>query len=614
MCGITGFTWQDEPLVTRMTTAIQHRGPNQHGLHVAPGISLGHRRLSILDLSENGRQPLYNEDRTIALVYNGEIYNYQTIKQKLSRHSFTSTTDSEVIIHAYEEWGDKSFALYNGIFAFALWDSKKKRLYLVRDRYGVKPLYYTKTKKGLVFGSELKALFTCPDVPKLIDPQSTADYLTFRYVPSPRTMFNGIEHIPLGHYLIHQSGKHKLVKYADLFQPVPVTNPYDQFRNTFFDAVKGQLMSDVPLGVFLSGGLDSGSVVAAMSKTTDNINTFSVGYKNAFADDELTKAAAIAKHYNTDHHEVVIDFNPLKQLPRVQGHMDEPISDPAALALDALSTAAAQKVTVVLSGDGADETWAGYEHYKIITAAKRIAPFIPAKAQLAKLARAVPTPILNKFFKYAGALGTKGQDRLVDFASNIGELRHDYLTINAIFTEDEKKTILQTPFTKPDRIIAPRPVKHYELNDLLTTDFKNFLQHLLLKVDKVTMAHSLECRVPYLDNNLVNLAFSVNPSLKIQHGVEKAIVRNALAKDLPSFLTHRKKQRFFVPIHHWFKDYRDDFDALLTKERFAALGLNHAQLMPIINSFSNSPLYAGRQLWALTSLAAWHQALFEHNS
>lgn len=613
MCGITGITWQDEQLVTRMTAAIAHRGPNQHGTYTAPGISLGHRRLSILDLSENGKQPMFNEDNTLALIYNGEIYNYQSIKEKLTNHTFRSNTDSEVILHAYEQWGEKSFAQYNGIFAFALWDTKKKRLYLVRDRYGVKPLYYTKTKKGLVFGSELKALFVCQDVPKTIDPQATADYLTFRYVPSPRTMFKGVEQIPLGHYLVHQSGKYKLVKYAGLHNPVAVTNPYAQFRDTFFGAVKGQLMSDVPLGVFLSGGLDSGSVVAAMSKTTDNIKTFSVGYKNAFEDDELAKAAAIAKHYNTDHQEVTIDFNPIKALPRVQGHMDEPISDPAALALDALSAAAAQKVTVVLSGDGADETWAGYEHYKIITTAKRIAPFIPAKKQLATLARAVPKPILNKFFKYAGALGTKGQDRLVDFAAGIGELRRDYLTINAIYTDDEKKALLRKPFSKPDRIIAPRAVKNYGLNDLLTTDMRTFLQHLLLKVDKITMAHSLECRVPYLDNNLVNLAFSVNPAIKIQHGVEKAVVRQALANDLPAFLAHRKKQRFFVPIHHWFKDYRDDFDALLTKERFTALGLKHEELKKIIDSFHHSPLYAGRQLWALTSLAAWHQALLEHN-
>ena len=613
MCGITGITWRDEPLVTLMANAIAHRGPNQHGTFSETGISLGHRRLSILDLSEHGKQPMFNEDQTITLVYNGEIYNFKDIRAKLDRHHFRSQTDSEVIIHAYEEWGEKSFAQYNGIFAFALWDGKKKKLYLVRDRYGVKPLYYVSTPKGLAFASELKALFACPNVPKTIDPQSVADYLTFRYVPSPRTIFKGISQVPIGNFIVYQDGKHKLVSYAKLFEEIAVTNPYTQFRDTFFSAVKGQLMSDVPLGVFLSGGLDSGSVVAAMSKTTDNIKTFSVGYSTQFEGDELTKAQAIAKHYNTDHHEVTIDFNPLSRLSLVQKHMDEPISDPAALALDALSEAAAKKVTVVLSGDGADETWAGYEHHKIMMTANKYAPFIPAKRSFSKLAKLVPPSMLNSVFKYAGALGIKGQERLIEFAGGVGELRHDYLTINSIYTEAEKKSLLTTPFVAPERIIAPTPVLPYKLNDLLTVDIKTFLQHLLLKVDKITMAHSLECRVPYLDNNLVNLAFSVDPSIKIQRGVEKSVVRKALAKDLPSFLANRKKQRFFVPIHHWYKDYRNDFDTLLTKERLATLGIRSETLTTIASTFDSSPLYAGRQLWALTSLAAWHQALFERN-
>ncbi|MBN2368762.1 asparagine synthase C-terminal domain-containing protein, partial [Candidatus Woesearchaeota archaeon] len=407
-------------------------------------------------------------------------------------------------------------------------------------------------------------------------------------------------------------------RYSELYYKKKISLPEKEFRKLFMDTVESQLISDVPLGVFLSGGLDSGTIVSAMRHLDQNIKTFSVGYDvKEFSDDELKKAKKTSDYYNTDHKEVLLDFNPFDIMPKVAWHMDEPISDPASLALYLLSKEARKKVTVVLAGDGADELFGGYEHYKILMGTKKIYPIIPSKKLVTWIIKNTPKPLLDKFFKYSSSLGEKGIERFSKYFLEFGNPAKDYLNINSLFTKAEKEKVLSEKIQSDALNSVERHSRRssHSLNNFLNIDINTFLQHLLVKVDKMTMAHHLECRVPYLDNNIVNFAFSLPQKYKLRGNNEKYIIRSALKKDLPEFLLKRKKQRFFVPIHYWYKEYNDEFKEILSREKLKEQGLfRYEYIEEIRNKFDRSPLYYGRQIWNLTTFMNWYDVFMEKKS
>ncbi|MGD9976206.1 MAG: asparagine synthase (glutamine-hydrolyzing), partial [Desulfatirhabdiaceae bacterium] len=371
MCGICGFTGNDPELIRRMNQQITHRGPDQDGIFCCPDVSLGHRRLSIIDLSEQGRQPMFNEDRSICLVFNGEIYNFQELRDDLIQkgHTFVSRSDSEVIIHAYETWGIDAIHRLRGMFAFAIYDANTRSIFLVRDRIGIKPLYYYAQNNRLVFASEIKAILEDTRIPRQLNPQALFDYLGFEFTPAPDTMFTDIHKIPAGHYLAWKDGQAQLISWWDLkftgiYPPMTFGDAVEKERELLDFAVKSHLISDVPLGVFLSGGLDSSAIVAMMRRhITGPLKTFTIGYRDKTFS-EMDYAKIVADYFQTEHQVLMLDNLKPEYVEQALWHLDEPMTDLSAVPLYLLCQQAKQYVTVCLSGEGGDESFAGYDRFK----------------------------------------------------------------------------------------------------------------------------------------------------------------------------------------------------------------------------------------------------------
>ncbi|MEK6900782.1 MAG: asparagine synthase (glutamine-hydrolyzing), partial [Nanoarchaeota archaeon] len=443
MCGIVGFSgFEDTKLLQEMTSLLSHRGPDQSGSYTDEFVSLGHRRLSIIDLSEDGKQPMSNEDDTIWIVFNGEIYNYKELRVKLEerKHTFKSKTDTEVIIHAYEEYGEKCVELFNGDFAFAIYDVNKKSLFMARDRLGIKPLYYTVVDGHFYFASEIKAILSSPEVKRKVNVQALNFYLTFFANPLAETMFQGIYKLLPGHTLRWEQGKVTIEKYWDLEmkpQKMSLSTAQEELQRLLRDSVEKRLMSDVPLGVYLSGGVDSGSVVSLMSTFSEKIKTFSVGFEGH---SELSQAKITADYFNTDHTEMVLGTDAIKALPEVVWHQDEPMGDPTSIPTYFLSQEAKKNVTVVLTGEGADEQFAGYEQEKFMMLHQQYVRKLPAwmrKSMLLPLQK-LPAQSLTPLFKYMGSLGEEGKRRLQEFVL-ANEPVEALMNIISLFTEEEKK-------------------------------------------------------------------------------------------------------------------------------------------------------------------------------
>ena len=400
MCGICGFSWNDEALIRRMADRIVHRGPDQEGFFCTDGMSLGFRRLSIIDLSENGSQPMFNEDNTVCLVFNGEIYNFQELRPQLEAkgHRFRSHTDSEVILHGYEEYGIDVVNHLRGMFGFALYDTVRRRLLLARDRIGIKPLYYTERNGRLVFGSEIKSILQDPGVERQVNHQALYDYLGFEFVPAPETMFAGISKLPAGHLLVWENGQASVRRYWDLsFRPAAPMPRFEeaveQLREHLDIAVKSHLVSDVPLGVFLSGGLDSSCLVALMRRHISGpLKTFTIGYEDKTFS-ELDYAQIVADHCQTDHRVLRLDSLKPAYVEETLYHLDEPMTDLSTVPLYLLCKQAREHVTVCLSGEGADESFAGYDRFKASRLNARYFSLLPkvVRQQLVgRMARLLP--------------------------------------------------------------------------------------------------------------------------------------------------------------------------------------------------------------------------------
>jgi asparagine synthase (glutamine-hydrolysing) len=608
---------------------LEHRGPDQKGFFVDKNVSFGHRRLSIIDLSDHGNQPMSNEDETLWIVFNGEIYNYKELRKQLESkgHKFSSKTDTEVLVHMYQEFGEKCLEKLNGCFAFAIFDSKKRSLFLARDRMGIKPLYYTTVAGKFYFSSEIKALLEVPEFKKKVNLQALNNYLSFFANPGKETMFQGIFKLEPGHFLTFKDGTLQKKKYWDLkMNPQQLRrSPEKYLHNLLSDSVQKRLMSDVPLGVYLSGGVDSGSVVSLMKPYSEKIKTFSVGFDTGDTkDSELHRARHLAEHFETEHQEVKVGFDSVKHLPSIIWHQDEPMGDPTSIPTFMLSQEAKKKVTVVLTGEGADEQFAGYEQEKFMMLQKRVLQKFPLWMRHAgsfPLSK-IPAKSFNPLFGYMEALGEEGKKRAVDFTRSKTPSEALFNVIS-IFSEKEKeeatsgKLLRETLQHSTEKQIGQDFSFSWSnglLNQLLLFENKVMLtENLLMKVDKNTMAHGIEARVPFLDHRVVEFAAKLPQAMKLNGWRDKYLLRKTMENQLPAGRAQQKKQRFFVPVDHWLQNELSSLSRdYLSKRIIKRQGFfDHNYVNKMFSSYKSSPLFYGRQIWTLLNFQMWHKMFIE---
>ena len=568
MCGIVGKFNIDsrEPvsadLIKSMCDTIIYRGPDDYGVFTENVVGLGHRRLTIIDLSKNGHQPMCSKDKSIWITYNGEIYNFQSLRKELIEkgYVFTSHTDTEVIVYLYQEYGQTCLKYLRGMFAFAIWDKNKDMLFLARDRIGKKPMFYYFDGKTFIFASEIKAILKDPIVKKEINFEAFYDYFKYLYVPDPKTIYKNIFKLEPGHSLVCSNGGIKKSEYWDVsFSDLSNGDEEDissKLLNILEESVKLRMISDVPLGAFLSGGIDSSGVVALMARQqVEQVTTCSIGFDSK-EHDEVEFARIIANQYNTDHHEFTVKENAVEVLNDLVYHFDEPFADPSAVPTYYVSKIARQNVTVALSGDGGDENFAGYTKYYVDDIENRIRNRIP------KAIRKSIFPYLsNLLSKRNRRVCQKGKTLLntLSFESDYGfyltNTEVDDLLWREMINDETKKQIGDyDPFSV---------VKHYynkadtdnHLSKILYTDLKTYLPgDILVKVDRMSMANSLEVRAPILDHNLVEFAATIPPHLKYNRGEKKYILKQSFKQILPDEIMYRKKMGFSVPLARWFRN------------------------------------------------------------
>jgi len=566
MCGIAGrFNFNASQPVERgrlraMTSALAHRGPDADGFYLGDGIGLGHRRLSIIDLT-TGDQPLANEDGTVWTVFNGEIYNFAEIRRELESHGhvFRTNSDTEVIVHGYEQWGPDAVTRFRGMFAIAVWDAPKRRLLLVRDRLGIKPVYYSLLASGLVFGSEIKALLEDPDVPRDWSAESLDAYLALQYVPCPQTIYEGIFKLPAAHYLIAEPGRVAIKRYWDLqFTGTGDASREDEYldrlEELLLESVKLRMISDVPLGAFLSGGIDSSLVVAAMAKLSrssrSRVVTTSVGFaEQAF--NELEYARTVANHLGTEAHEKIVAPEIGELLPKLAWHLDEPFADSSAVPTYYVSKAAREHVTVALSGDGGDELWAGYARHRVEHSELVARRWLGRTG--GRLAGWVGTqlPLTMK--------GARSLRHLALAPADAYAQKHAY----GLFEDNVRSTLYTRDFAlnvhDTDPYISLRRAHDGcasadPLDRALYVDVNTYLvDDILTKVDKMSMAVSLEARDPLLDHKLLEFSATIPSTLKLRKGRSKHLLRKLLERYVPASIVNRPKQGFAAPVGEWLR-------------------------------------------------------------
>jgi asparagine synthase (glutamine-hydrolysing) len=623
MCGICGAVWfdqargVDEATLHRMTDALRHRGPDDAGYFTAtnPGVALGHRRLSVIDLA-GGHQPLTNEAGTLQLIFNGEIYNYSELRRRLegAGHTFRTESDTETIVHLYEQEGLDFASHLNGMFALALWDAPRRRLVLARDRVGKKPLVYRHEPGRLLFASELKSLLQVSGVPRELDPQALDEYLTYQYVPHPRTIFKGISKLPPGHLAVYENDQLTIRRYwnPDFNREVdrPVAEYTDELRSLVTSAVQLRLQSDVPLGAFLSGGVDSSLVVGLAARQLDRpLKTFSIGFAEPKYD-ETAYARLVAAEFGTEHHEFRVEPQALDILPKLVWHYDEPFADSSAVPTWYVSQYTREHVTVALTGDGGDELFAGYERYQAVRLG----------AWFDRLPAAMRHIIANRHWQKLG--GSRGQKswrrRLGRFAEVLSlSAERRYLDWIGVFNEPRRAELYTRDFVA--KLPESDPIDFLDTafqqaqgRDRVTAasiaDLLTYLPcDLLTKVDIASMAHSLECRQPLLDYRVVELAAAMPIHLK-QHGrTAKWILKQAFADVLPKAIRQRGKMGFGVPLEHWFRhELRDFARDLLLSRRALERGFFRSEIVRrYLDDHQSGRFDHSHRLWALVILELW---------
>ena len=587
MCGFTGIfdttgaRQIEQKLLEKMNESQFHRGPDEGGIHTELALGLGHRRLSIIDLS-SGHQPLFNEDNSVVVVFNGEIYNYPALMEELKNlgHTFRTHCDTEVIVHAWEQWGEDCVKRFQGMFAFSLWDRNQKTLFLARDHLGVKPLHYALLPDGmLLFGSELKSLRAHPALPREIDPRSVEDYFAYGYVPEPRTIFKNIYKLAPGHTITVKMGDQSVAQkqYWDIpFTPVTHENE-NKTEAALIErlraSVKSQLVAEVPLGAFLSGGVDSSAIVALMAGLSkEPVITCSIAFNDP-AYDESMYAAKVAAQYKTLHHSEVVDTDDYGLIDTLAALYDEPYADSSAIPTYRVCQLAKKHVTVVLSGDGGDENFAGYRRYRMAMAEQRVRAWLPL---------AIRKPL----FGFLGAIYPKADwaPRIFRAKTTFESLSRDLVEgyfhgvsqVNdrvrkQLFSDQFRQKLNGYRAIEVMRAHAKNAPSADPLSTLQYLDLKTYLPgDILTKVDRASMAHSLEVRVPLLDHKFVEWVSGLSSSLKLKHGEGKYIFKKSLKPFLDDDILYRKKQGFSIPLAEWLRGP--------LKERMRAAVLNPALL------------------------------------
>jgi len=623
MCGIAGlFSLHGKPVseeeVQAMCDAIAHRGPDDDGYFAAPEVVLGMRRLSIIDI-DGGHQPVHNEDRSVWVVFNGEIYNFKALRGLLEKqgHRFYTDTDTEVIVHLYEQYGESCVDKLRGMFTFAVWDERRKLLLIARDRLGVKPLFYAIADGRLAFGSELKSVLQLPEIERRLNWSSVNYLFTAMCTPSSESIVEGVHKLKPGHILT-ASARHgvQIRQYWDVeFDPdYGKSEQYfiERLRDLLEESVRLRLVSDVPLGAFLSGGIDSSAVVATMARlTSEPVKTFSIGFPDKDYS-ELDHARKVARQFGTDHYELVVDPNVLSVIDDLAWYLDEPFGDSSALPTYMVSKLAAEHVTVVLSGDGGDELFGGYDRYVKEKAERRLA--------------AIPSP-LRKVAGFAGRLmpeGMKGRNFLRHLAFDGADR---YFDANVLFREAEKVSLFRPEAWEHVHKDDPRGVwraflqngRHGRmqwLSSLQYMDTKNYLPNdILVKVDRMSMAHSIEAREPLLDHKLVEFAATIPPELKLKGKTTKYIFKKAMEGILPKEILHRPKQGFAIPLGRWFRGQLSLYvrDLLLSRKSLER-GLFRKSYIERLIAMNDRGRSLDLQLWTLITFELWCRRFIDESA
>ncbi|MDH7512945.1 MAG: asparagine synthase (glutamine-hydrolyzing) [Clostridiales bacterium] len=629
MCGICGIATTSKAeavspaVLTSMCRTIVHRGPDDEGIYKEETAGLAARRLSIIDLA-GGHQPLANEDRTIWIAHNGEVYNFPQLREALAGrgHVFRTRTDTETIVHSYEEWGEEFVHKLRGMFAFAIWDGRERKLLLVRDRLGVKPLYYTLLGDGtLVFGSELKAVIAHPQVQRALEPKALDLYLTLEYVPAPFSMFKDIHKLPAGSILVYKEGQAEIKSYWDVVAALPkkreVTEKelpaiMDELYALLKESVHLRLISDVPLGAFLSGGIDSSTIVGLMRELgASPLKTFSIGFEEV-SYNELKYARRVAERFATDHEEFILEPQALELTEKLIRHLDEPFGDFSIFPTYLVSQMARSRVKVILSGDGGDEVFGGYEHYQ----AQKIAGSKAVKTAGRPLSRLINTfppsskkkGFWNKLQRYL--LGLEQDPRLrhlrwMTFLSSRDKGR--------LYTDDLKTRLggleEMTELSPFREIFAALP-SFDPINGELYLDLKTYLaDDIMVKVDRMSMAASLEAREPLLDHKLVEFAFSLPGGLKLNGLKTKWVFKKTMERLLPRENIYRPKEGFSIPIKHWLRhELKDMLLDYLSEKRIKEQGLfNYGPVKKMIDGHLTGRKNWSHQLWALLVFEVWRE-------
>jgi len=630
ICGIYNFNVQavNKELLEKMNNTLVHRGPDGEGYYIEKNIGLGHRRLSIIDL-EGGKQPMGNEDGSIQVVFNGEIYNFLELKKDLEAkgYHFRTRSDTETIIYGYEEWGEEFVQKLRGMFAIALWDSRNQKLLLIRDRIGKKPVYYYLGKDRILFASEIKALLMDKSIPKEIDPIALDSYLSFGYVPSPLSIFKAIRKLPPAHIAVCKLGDFSVRQYwhldmENIASPKSEEEVLEELRGLFDEAVRLRLISDVPLGAFLSGGVDSSAVVASMAGLIGNgpVKTATIGFSDKRFD-ELEYARIVAKQYQTDHTEFVVTPDALEVLDDIVWHLDEPFADASAIPTYYVSKMARQKVTVALSGDGGDETFAGYNNRyymnRLEDSIRRKLPGFLKQNILGPMGEIYPkADFLPRPF------------RLKRFLSNLSHTFEQayFRDMSFYFLPEMKEKLYRSEFKSTIKDFDAFSIlgKHFKVNrnpDVTTrvqyVDIKTYLpEDILVKVDRMSMAHSLEVRAPILDHKLIEYVGSLPSNLKLKGKESKYIFKKMLEDRLPQNILYRRKQGFSIPLASWLRNEMRGFveETLFSPNN----GLNSYFNPEYIKEMWVKHL-SGRQdyaypLWGLMMFSLWKRRFLDKNN
>lgn len=645
MCGICGFIGiNDKNLLYKMINKMEHRGPDDEGFFFESDAGLAHKRLSIIDLA-SGHQPMCDERGRFFIVFNGEIYNYKKLKKKLEEKGvkFKTNSDTEVILYTYIIHGAHGFTAFNGIWAFAIYDKLENKLILCRDHVGVKPLYYYFSNGKLIFASEAKAILEYSGYNFNINYNSIDDYLSLRYICGEETIFENIKQLPAGCLLIFKDHEPELIKYWNYSEsekfynktvkadPCVCPNKYaqsltfEEAQNTFEDllsnAVEDELISEVPLGVYLSGGVDSSVITALMKKHGEKVLSFSVGFESSI--DEIEQAYKISKYLGTEHNSITVTEDDFDELPEVVWHLDQPIGDAIILALYKLSSLASKKVKVVLTGEGADELLGGYVYQKALYMAlnsfgKLSDTHVNVLSGIVKL---MPEKVLNSLFNYPAKLGGEGKERLVKFIKNLkskNSVADKYLSLASLFSKEDKEN-MYTPefknkvsknnfFKNEINIFFENPAPL--IDKIIDFEYKFWLpDNILHKQDKIVMAHGLEGRVPYLEPKIVSFFNCLPLEVKKKFFNNKSILKNIFKKYFPEKFLNARKKAFYIPMETKFKKrllkITDEYlnETVVRKRNY----FNYDYIKNLKTNFNKSPFIVSKKIMSLAILEMWHQ-------